>query len=342
MVRPGAIDSRVWGWVRVPCATVSAARLLRRQFVVAFGALGSSVVLGGCSEAAPPVRIGSNLWPGYEPLYVLRDRGMLPPEVRLVELVSASQVMRGIRNGLLDGGGLTLDEALRLAADTGDVEIVAVMDLSAGADAVVGRGDVRSLGQLAGKVVGVEKSAVGAYLLARTLERAGLPVEAIRAEYIPVQEHRTAFEQGRVDALVTFEPVLGEVRALGANVLLTSADLPGEIVDVLAVRRSLVTSHPAQVEGLREAWFRARDLVAASLATDAPLATPRLGRDPGRIRDAYAGLVLPDRAQSNTLLGEGDQSLRRTAARLVEAMVRIGVLERPIDPAVVFPRGRVA
>jgi hypothetical protein len=80
----------------------------------AFGLLGMQVVVGGCDEAPVPVRIGSNLWPGYEPLYVLRERGMLPPGLRLVELVSASQVMRGIRNGLLDGGGLTLDEALRL------------------------------------------------------------------------------------------------------------------------------------------------------------------------------------------------------------------------------------
>jgi hypothetical protein len=49
--------------------------------------------------------------------------------------------------------------------------------------------------------------------------------------------------------------------------------------------------------------------------------------------------VLPDRAASNTLLGEGDRSLRPTAARLAEAMVRIGLLDRPVDPAIVFPRG---
>jgi NitT/TauT family transport system substrate-binding protein len=161
-------------------------RLSRRQF----GLLGAHALVGGCGESPPPVRIGSNLWPGYEPLYVLRERGMLPPGLRLVELVSASQVMRGIRNGLLDGGGLTLDEALRLAAETGDVELVAVMDLSAGADAVVGRGEVRTLAQLAGKVVGVEKSAVGAYLLARTLE--ALHTQSFPAhEIIVVDEMRT-------------------------------------------------------------------------------------------------------------------------------------------------------
>jgi NitT/TauT family transport system substrate-binding protein len=196
---------------------------------------------------------------------------------------------------------------------------------------------VRQLADLRGKRVGVEKSAVGAYMLARAVERANLAVADVVAVYIPVQEHRSAFEQGRVDALVTFEPVLGQVRAMGAHVLMTSADIPGEIVDVLAVRRSVAERRPRDVAALVEAWFRGRALVVESIARNAPLATARLGRDPKLIQGVYDGMVIPDRARSAVLLGAGPESLRTTAAKLVDAMVRIGLLSSPIDASSVFP-----
>jgi NitT/TauT family transport system substrate-binding protein len=312
--------------------------LARRRFCrAAIGLTSSALVGAACSEPLAPLSVGSNTWPGYEPLYVARDRGELPRELRLVELVSASQVMRAMRNGLLDAGCLTLDESLRLASETNDVELVAVVDLSQGADAVLGRDEVRTLADLRGRRVGVEKSAVGAYLLARAVERAGLAVSDVSAVYIPVQEHRSAFDQRRVDALVTFEPVLGALREQGANVLMTSADIPGEIVDVLAVRRSVARARRADVARLVESWYSARDSVVRSVEDGAPLTTARLGRDPALLRHAYDGMILPDRPRSRTLLGQGPESLRATAERLVAAMVRIGLLTSPIEPSVVFP-----
>ena len=45
--------------------------------VVLFGLL-----LAGCgSQPEPPLRVGTNLWPGYEPLYLARPRHSAPPQL---------------------------------------------------------------------------------------------------------------------------------------------------------------------------------------------------------------------------------------------------------------------
>jgi len=62
------------------------------------------LLLSGCNHApGTPMRLGTNVWPGYEPLYLAREFGYIDREdVQLVELNSATQVMRAFRNGALE------------------------------------------------------------------------------------------------------------------------------------------------------------------------------------------------------------------------------------------------
>ena len=66
----------------------------------------------------PPLRIGTNVWIGSEPLYLARELGHLDPAaVQLVEYPSASEVLRAYRNQAIDGMVISLDELFGLAAD---------------------------------------------------------------------------------------------------------------------------------------------------------------------------------------------------------------------------------
>lgn len=91
--------------------------------------------------------------------------GRLPPALRLVELVSAAQVVRAWRNGEIDAATVILDEALRLAAESGDLELVLVTDISEGGDAIVGAPGITTFEALAGRRVSVERTATGTVLL---------------------------------------------------------------------------------------------------------------------------------------------------------------------------------
>lgn len=309
---------------------------LSRRAAVGGLVAGLAAGLAGCESESPPLRFGSNVWPGYEPLFVARQQGFLPPSIRLVELVSASQVMRGMRNQVLDAAGLTLDEAIRLAAETSDVEILAVMDVSAGGDGIVGQAGLKRVQDLVGRRVGVEKSAVGSYVLTRALERVGLTPASVTAVYLPAQEHHAAFLEKTVDAVVTFEPTLGKLVRMGGEPLFSSREIPDEIVDVLVARRSLLQARSADFRYLTDTWFSARQLVQDSLAST-PLATLRLGDDVDAVRAAYRGITMPDRARSRELLGSSEGSLRTTAERIQTFLLRTSLLDQPIDCAALFP-----
>lgn len=88
----------------------------RRRFLAAAGAAATALGLGnlaGCRPVAAPLRIASNLWPGYQPLYLAHDLGWLDHDaVRLIELLSATDCMQALIAGTVEGAGLTLDEVL--------------------------------------------------------------------------------------------------------------------------------------------------------------------------------------------------------------------------------------
>ena len=197
--------------------------------------------LNGCTREPPPVlRVGANIWPGYEPLYLARDLGYFRgAPIHAVEFTSATQVIRAYQNETIDAVCLTLDEALLLASEGADLRIVLVADFSNGADVIIGTPGTRAMKDLQGRRVGVEDTALGAFFLTRALQESGVQIGDVRVVPMQVQDHEQAFLKGDVDAVVTFEPVRGKLLARGAHILFDSSRLPGEIVDVVLVQGGL-------------------------------------------------------------------------------------------------------
>lgn len=123
-----------------------------------------ALLLLSCGPAPEPLlRIGTNTWPGYEPLYLARSLGYYEGSpITLVELTSASEVIHALRSGTLEGAALTLDEVLTLLDDGFDLKVVLVMDFSNGGDVLLAKPGIDSTADLRGKRIAVEYTAVGA------------------------------------------------------------------------------------------------------------------------------------------------------------------------------------
>src|SRR6185436_415042 len=146
-----------------------------RLLVVLAGAALLAVVSGCTREPETALRIGTNVWIGSEPLYLARELGYLDPAtVQLVEYPSASEVLRAYRNQAIDGMVISLDELFGVAVDGLQPRIVLVVDVSHGADVVVGRPGMKSMKDLKGKRVAVESGALGAFVLSRALALTGM------------------------------------------------------------------------------------------------------------------------------------------------------------------------
>ncbi|MGB0125987.1 MAG: ABC transporter substrate-binding protein, partial [Rhodocyclaceae bacterium] len=291
------------------------------------------VAVGGCSrEPAPALRIGTNVWIGSEPLYLARELGHLPPEaVRLVEYPSASEVLRAYRNQALDGMVISLDEVLVLAADGLDPRIVAVVDVSHGADVVIGRSGLRTMRDLQGKRVAVESGALGAYVLSRALTLNSMQPDDVHIVHLESNEHPAAFERGQVDAAVTFDPFRSRMLKAGANTLFDSTRIPGEIVDLLVVRDSVLAHNPGGVSVLLSGWFKAIEYLEREPADAAGRMSVRQQTSGEQFLQTLKGLRFPPREENLKMLAGPIPELASSGRLLMGLMLGAKLLERPVE-----------
>lgn len=291
----------------------------------------------GCNQDKSPLSIGTNIWPGYEPLYLAREYGLLnKQQIHLVEYTSASQVMNAFRNGIIDSAALTLDEVLSLQSEGLDPKIVLVLDISTGGDAILARPDIQDFKQLKGKRVGVENTALGSYFLNRALQLNGMTDQDINIVPIELHQHIPYFNDNRVDAVVTFEPARTKLTQQGARVLFNSSMIPNEIVDVLVINPDSYDEHRHQLEDLIVAWYQAIALVKAEDAEALGIINRRLQLDELSLLKAYEGLVLPSSDLNQKLIQGSKPELLQTAEQLARTMQAEKLVEGSLDPARLF------
>lgn len=290
--------------------------------------------LAGCDKPAPPLRVGASVWPGYEPLFLARDLGYYGGQpVQLLSFFSNTEVMRAYRNGAIDVAAVTADEALLLAETLPDQRILLVCDVSHGADVILAKPQFPSLADLKGRRIGVETTALGAYMLAQALARAGLTAQDVTVVPTTLDEHEAAFRQDRVDAVVTFEPIRSRLLAAGAVSVFDSSQIPGEIVDVLLTRAGKMDSARQPLTALVRGWFKALDYLRQNPTAAARRMAVREQITPEAVLDSLQLLKFPDREANLRLLGASTDNLAATLHQLSTTMREHKLLERPSDPA---------
>jgi NitT/TauT family transport system substrate-binding protein len=282
---------------------------------------GPYLSLTGCSKTEPLLRIASNVWPGYELLYLARHLGYFnDQEIRLTEVPSATVCIQLLAAGSVEGAMLTLDEVLTARADGLDLRVIAVLDVSLGADVLLARPGIESLQDLKGKRIGVEQSAVGAVMLDAVLQKAELGPADIDAVYMKVNNHRDAYNRGEVDALISFEPVKTQLLQQGAKLLFSSAETPGRIIDVLAVLPSAIDKNRLSLSKLVAAHFQARQYFLEHPQQASTVVAERLQLAPADVPASYRGLELPDLQQNRAYLQGDAPLLDKSARELVRIM----------------------
>lgn len=296
--------------------------------VLVFG--GSALLLNVCAKRQEPLlRVASNVWPGYETLYLARSLGYYEDKnIRLVEMPSSSQVSQSLRNGMIEAACLTLDEALFLMQDGMDLRVVLIMDVSHGADVVMARPGIDTLQALRNKRIGVENAAVGAVMLDAALQAGELQAQDVTVVALTVAEHADAYLAGKIDAVVTFDPVRGELLKAGAHVLFDSSQVPGRIVDVLVVRSEITAAHTQALKALLKGHFRALEHLASQPQDAAKRMAPRLNGD---ALAQFTGLSLPDLKGNRALLSGNPAPLKSTATELADLMLNRKLLQKKVS-----------
>jgi len=313
------------------------------KLIIALALSFFALLAAGCEKTPPePFRVGTNTWPGYEPLYLAQDLGYYRDTgIEVIRYPSASEVIRAFRSGFIDAAALTMDEVLLLNEHMNRPSVVLVMDFSSGGDAIIAKKGYESMKALEGKRIGTESSALGAFFLSRALSLSNMSIEDVKVVPLEIDEHEVAFKSGIVDAVVTFEPVRSNLLKSGARVVFDSSNIPGEIVDVLIVKEDVAENRGNSMELLLSGWFRSVDYIKKNPAASARILAEKEGVTEAQFLESLEGLHIPGRDENIALLSGRDESLKKGVALLSLNMAKSGLLDKAVDATTLIDKGPV-
>jgi sulfonate transport system substrate-binding protein len=172
------------------------------------------------------IRIG---YQKYGTLVLLKARGSLEKrlapmhvEVKWTEFPAGPQLLEGLNVGSIDFG--TAGEAPPIFAQAAGADLVYVGNepaASAGEAILVPRDSpIKTVAELKGKKVALNKGSNVHFLLVKLLEKAGVQYKDIDAVFLTPADARAAFERGSVDAWAIWEPFLAAAqRQTSARIL---------------------------------------------------------------------------------------------------------------------------
>src|SRR3984957_4159902 len=177
-------------------------------------------------DADNVIRIG---YQKYGTLVLLKARGSLEKrlapmhvEVRWTEFPAGPQLLEGLNVGSIDFG--TAGEAPPIFAQAAGADLVYVGNeppASAGEAILVPKDSpIKTVAELKGKKVALNKGSNVHFLLVKLLEKAGVRYADIDTVFLTPADARAAFERGSVDAWAIWEPFFAAAqRQTGARIL---------------------------------------------------------------------------------------------------------------------------
>lgn len=199
--------------------------LHRLLFVLLVGVI-ASTVSPAVNAADDVLRIG---YQKYGTLILLKAHGTLekrlaPLGVRVTwnEFPAGPQLLEGLNVGSIDFGTVGETPPIFAQAANAQITYVGYEPPAPGGEAIVVPKDspIKSVADLKGKKVVLNKGSNVHYLLVRALEQAGLKYSDVETVFLPPSDARAAFERGSVDAWVIWDPFFAAAEtSIGARVL---------------------------------------------------------------------------------------------------------------------------
>ncbi len=286
---------------------------------------------GGPDE--PELRLGLLTWPGNEPVHFAREVGVIDSaKVEFVEFGSPADLATAFRLSGIDAACLTADFAVDLAQASPDLRIVFVVSESVGADMVLAREQIADASELRGARIGVEASPLGAHVLDGLLRQAGLETADVELVSVDVADHREAFAEHDLDALVTYQPYAEwATEEDGLHVVFDSSEIPGEIVDVVLTHQSVLETRERSLRHLIEGWTIALDGIDQDPAAFVEFAAAREAVSKETFLSILAGIEIFDGDDNRRLLVEEPGVMVEVLRRCEAALRRQGLIHEPID-----------
>ncbi|WDA41250.1 putative urea ABC transporter substrate-binding protein [Erythrobacter sp. BLCC-B19] len=249
--------------------------LLRRaaRFLLIACALAVTACSGGEEEPAAPkteFNIGWSIYAGWMPWPYAEQAGIVKKwgdkygiTIKFVQVNDYVESVNQYTAGKLDGVTVANMDALTIPAAGGkDTSAIILGDYSNGNDAVLLKG-ADSVAAIKGRQVYLAELSVSHYLLARALEKNGLKLTDVKTVNTSDADISAAYAAPDVTAAVAWNPQVTTMKGVaGTKAVFTSADIPGEILDLMVVDTKVLAANPNLGKALAGIWYETMALMA--------------------------------------------------------------------------------
>ncbi|NHN89535.1 ABC transporter substrate-binding protein [Acetobacter conturbans] len=275
-----------------------------------------AVALGlACATAAhadDTVRIMAPVWTGFAPVVVAQELGYFRDAHLSVDLKFSderSDVMAAMAHGSIELEMRALNEYQGRPRDENTPGIIiGSIDRSLGGDGVIVDGSIHDVTDLKGKTVASESNIPGRLLLQMELHKHGMTLADLKMKEILTSDSVAVFADPSIAAVVTYQPFLQQIMTISSSrqpkELVSSADYPDYIVDVIVARNDDLKANPDKYKRFLTCIYKAVAYYKSNPDDFAKLAAPHFDLSADEFKKSVVGsLEYTDLAQSKTYMG---------------------------------------
>jgi len=244
---------------------------LKRTIAAAALAAVTVTAPAALAEEKTDFKLAWSIYVGWMPWGWAADTGIVDKWAEkygiTIEVVQFNDYIESINQytaGAFDGVTATNMDTLAIPSVGGiDTTALLIGDFSNGNDALLLKG-TDSLEDVLGQDVNLVELSVSHYLLARALQSLGKTERDINVVNTSDADMIAAWQTPDVTAAVTWNPLVAEIAAMpDAHKVFTSADIPGEIIDLTVVNTETLADNPAFGKALAGAWYETMSIMAS-------------------------------------------------------------------------------
>lgn len=246
-----------------------------------------------------------------------------------IDVVQVNDYVESINqftSGNVDGCAMTNMDALTIPSASGvDSTALIINDYSNGNDGIVLKGS-DDLADIEGRQVNLVQFSVSHYFLARALESVGLTERDIETVNTSDADIVGLFSSDTTEAVAAWNPQLSAIADMpDSNVVYTSAEIPGEILDMMVVNTQTLADNPELGHALVGAWYEVMGLIEAEDEHALTIMADAAGTDlEGYQAQLEATYLYTDPAEAIELMESAD--LLATMERVAEFSFTHGLL----------------
>ncbi|CAM4178728.1 ABC transporter substrate-binding protein [Shewanella aquimarina] len=292
-----------------------------------------AMLMVGCGpkKVEEAVTIAINPWPGYELLYLAKQKGFyrqVGANIELVQVSTLSDAQRAYLTGHVDGFASTMIEAIQVAPLGGKpIKIVLLADYSDGGDVIIAPTSIENMQALRGQTIGCEVSSLGIFVLERALRQHQMQLDDVNVINVEQGAAVSALALGKIAAMVTYPPYSVEIQSSGAyRQLFSTKEIPEEVLDTLSISSSVLAEHPQLVDQIHQAWQLTLDYMRQHPEEAMAIMAKREGLQVAEFKEALADLKLLSSKEQHKLFVQRDK-LTQLGYSVCETLVKIGAIE---------------